>query len=81
MGDDRFIVRVRNCVRDQGARDPTMDCEIIAPQEFTPGRLHCLISFVPICTKNPKNRWGSLTKEDRTINLHVNLLKNSKGCY
>jgi hypothetical protein len=46
---DEFIVTARNCVRDQGARDPTIDCEIIVPSGVTPERLHCFISFVPIC--------------------------------
>ena len=47
--DDKFIMTVRNCVLDQSVSSPTIDCDIIAPQEFTPGRLHCFISFVPFC--------------------------------
>jgi hypothetical protein len=49
IDDDRFIATVRNCVRGQSGGNPTADCEIIAPEEFTPGRLDCFISFVPFC--------------------------------
>ena len=53
MAGGEFIITVRNCVRDPSTDRPIIDCDIIAPQEFTTGRLHCFFSFVPICQVIP----------------------------
>ena len=43
-------ITVRNCVPDHSSSGvPMMNCEIIAPQLFTPGRASCIWTFTPYC--------------------------------
>ena len=68
MADGEFIITVRNCVRDPSTDRPVIDCDIIAPQEFTTGRLHCAccLLWAGFDTQNKKE-----ASEDVTPNYCV----------